>query len=63
MTNAAGKECPECGSVRGHKMSCEHGNELAARHQGIDLDRLRPVSVAEVAKGPDRTWNEKKSDL
>jgi len=57
MSNNQPAGCSECGLSRGHKISCVKGNELAARRQGIDLDRLQPVSVAEVAKGPNRTWN------
>lgn len=26
-------------------------------HQGVDLERLQPVSIAEVAQGPSRDWN------
>lgn len=54
--------CPECQSERGHKISCETGNRLAMRRQQpgtVDLDALRPVSLAEVAKGPENKWNAK----
>lgn len=41
-------DCPECGSVKGHRMSCVSGNELAKKHQA-KLERKHAVKqLAEI---------------
>lgn len=41
-TDSEDVACPECGSLRGHKILCDTGNKQAKRHQD-SLDRSYAV--------------------
>jgi predicted RNA-binding Zn-ribbon protein involved in translation (DUF1610 family) len=48
MSKKGQKDCPECGSARGHRMSCVSGNEQAAKYQNSLERRHATTQLKEI---------------
>jgi hypothetical protein len=49
----AQQQCPECGSLQGHKLSCVTGNKQAAKYQH-SLERQHAIKQLEEIRACDK---------